>query len=34
MVYARILVFFGLVPFLCLWLLCRRWLGRYAGIMV
>lgn len=34
MVYARILVFFGLVPLLVLWLVCRRWIRRYFGVML
>ena len=34
MVYARILILFGLVPLLALWLVSRRWIGRYVGIMV
>ncbi len=33
-IYTRILLVFGLVPLLVLWLMARRWIGRYVGIML
>ena len=32
MIYARILLIFGVLPLLALWFVARRWMGRYAGV--
>ena len=33
MIYALILLIFGVLPLLALWFVARRWIGRYAGVL-
>jgi lycopene cyclase domain-containing protein len=34
MIYTLVLLLFGAIPLLALWLLARQWIGRYAGAML
>lgn len=33
MVYALILIGFGMIPLFVLWFFARQWIGRYAGVL-
>lgn len=33
MIYTFVLLFFGLLPLLALWIIARMWIGRYVGLL-